>query len=148
MNWRCADPVPRVLPSPPTHGLSKSLILFNSPCFFVFLSLSPLPSFSLLSTLPPSLSLSFFPTLLETVAIISILLHHYNSSGNVRSFSLCRATLTSSRLSRPFYNCFPRYLSILFTMGAFARLLKWRSFSASLKPCWIMRQTSTGIAWG
>jgi hypothetical protein len=87
------------------------------------------------------------PPLSETVAIISILLYHYNSSGNVRSFSR-RATPRRSGPSpriAPFYNCFPRYLSILFTALAFTRPSTWQS----LKPRWIlMRQTSAGISMG
>lgn len=58
-------------PSPPISGFPfpPSIPPQNSPS-------RPSPS-----------SFSFFLTLSEIVAIISILLYHYNSSGNVRSFS-------------------------------------------------------------
>lgn len=133
MNWRCADPVPRVLPSPPTHDLSKSLI--------------PLQPFLLLSH-SLFLSLSFFqpfqrPSLLCLFFFTIITLPGMSAASPA---SLAEPPLPVLLFAAPFYNCFPRYLSILFTMDAFARPLKWRNFPARLKPHWIMRQTSTDTA--
>lgn len=121
MNWRCADPVPHVLPLKlpfATH------LRFPNP--IVDPSSKPSPSYR--SRPSPSSSLSF-PSFQRPVAIISILLYHYNSSGNVRSFS--RRSGPSPRAT-PFYNCFPRYPSILFITIAFtlsgeASPYAWRS---------------------
>lgn len=100
------------------------------------------------STLLASLSLSFFqpfqrPSLLYLFFFTIITLPGMSAASPA---SLAEPPLPVLLFAAPFYNCFPRYLSILFTMDAFARPLKWRNFPARLKPHWIMRQTSTDTA--
>lgn len=143
MNWRCADPVPHVLP-----------LKFPFATHLRFPNPTVDPSSKLSPSRPSPSSLSFFLTLSETVAIISILLYHYNSSGNVRSFSR-RISRRSGPLPRATHSLIP-FIIVFHDISRFflLQLLRDRqrgeaSPYAYTKPRWILiRQTSMDIRIG
>lgn len=144
MNWRCADPVPRVLPL-------KSLLSLSGPTHRQLLSFPPPPPYSPLCSSHSSLSRPLFLALSETVAIISILLLYYNSSGNVRSFSrVSRLPPNPPPFIIVFCDISRFFLPRPLQNGQLAPRLKLSLSFSRLKPRRILiRQMSTRVpAWG
>lgn len=123
-------------PCPPLEAPFRPHLRFPNP--IVEPSSKPSPSRRPRPT--PSSSLSF-PPLSETVAIISILLYHYNSSGNVRSFSR-RAGPDLHPELLPFIIVF-HDISRFFLLPPLRARQRGEAFP---KPRWILiRQTSVSI---
>jgi len=130
----CAPCPPLRNPSPVSQSHCPMIPLQNPPQTLPILSLSSFSSLYPLSFPPfqrPSLLYLFFSTIITLPRTSAASLAASLAGPDLHP----RAAL--------FYNCFPWYLSILFTAVTFTRPPTWRSYPTRLKLRWIlMRQTS------
>lgn len=148
MNWCCADPVPHVLPLKlpfATHLRFPNPTVVDpsskpSPSRRLTFAVSfPLPSFPPFQR--PSLLYLFFSTIITLPGMSATSLSLSPRLSPLRTF-------TPSYPSPPLYNCFPRYLSILFTRVAFT-LANIAKLPRTSETRWsLIRQTNVGIRVG